>query len=163
VADKLNPFSSSDDEKKAPTPESNATEIAAKKNTNAKEDSPGVLGSIVERNKSLRRSKTTARQAEATANNSQLIDQIDGSLKQKGIDSTTQTASLKTTPEAMSKVEEAKPPPQTADTSKLLGEIDARSEKDWQNVERKVRRHRRCMQLSKTPRSQRTIRRQDKD
>jgi hypothetical protein len=39
VADKLNPFSSSDDGKKAPMPES-PTELAAKKNTSAKEDSP---------------------------------------------------------------------------------------------------------------------------
>ena len=134
VADKLNPFSSSDDEKKAATPES-PTEIAAKKNTAAKEDSPGVLGSMWNGINPFGGQKPQPVKAEATANNSQLVDQIDGSLKQKGIDSTTQTASLKTTPEAISKVEEAKPPPQTADTSKLLGEIDDNLKKSGKNVE----------------------------
>jgi hypothetical protein len=46
--------------KKAPTPES-PTELAAKKNTSAKEDLRRCLGKSMERNKSLRRPKTTAR------------------------------------------------------------------------------------------------------
>jgi len=134
VADKLNPFSSSDDGKKAPAPES-PTELAAKKNTSAKEDSPGVLGSLWNGINPFGGQKPQPVKAEATANNSQLVNQIDGSLKQKGIDSTTQTASLQTTPEAMSKVEEAKPPPQTMDTGKLLGDIDANLKKSGKSVE----------------------------
>ena len=95
VADKLNPFSSSDDGKKAPTPES-PTELAAKKNTSAKEDSPGVLGSLWNGINPFGGQKPQPVKAEATAKNDQLVNQIDGSLKQKGIDSTTQTASLQT-------------------------------------------------------------------
>jgi outer membrane protein assembly factor BamD len=134
VTDKLNPFSSSDDGKKAPTPEG-PTELAAKKNTSAKEDSPGVLGSLWNGINPFGGQKPQPVKAEATAKNDQLVNQIDGSLKQKGIDSTTQTASLQTTPEAISKVEEAKPPPQTMDTSKLLGDIDANLKKTGKSVE----------------------------
>lgn len=134
VADKLNPFSSSDDGKKAPTPES-PTELAAKKNTSAKEDSPGVLGSLWNGINPFGGQKPQPVKAEATAKNDQLVNQIDDSLKQKGIDSTTQTASLQTTPEAVSKVQDAKPPPQTMDTSKLLGDIDANLKKSGKSVE----------------------------
>jgi len=42
VADKLNPFSSSDEKKKPET----ATELLAKKDTEKKEETPGVLGSL---------------------------------------------------------------------------------------------------------------------
>ena len=134
VADKLNPFSSSDDGKKAPMPES-PTELAAKKNTTAKEDPPGVLGSLWNGINPFGGQKPQPVKAEATAKNDQLINQIDGSLKQKGIDSTTQTASLQTTPEAVSKVAEAKPPPQTMDTGKLLGDIDTNLKKSGKSVE----------------------------
>ena len=134
VADKLNPFSSSDDGKEAPTPES-PTELAAKKNTTAKEDSPGVLGSLWNGINPFGGQKPQPVKAEATAKNDQLVNQIDGSLKQKGIDSTTQTASLQTTPEAVSKVAEAKPPPQTMDTGKLLGDIDTNLKKSGKSVE----------------------------
>jgi tetratricopeptide (TPR) repeat protein len=134
VTDKLNPFSSSDDGKKAPTPES-PTEIAAKKNTSAKEDSPGALGSLWNGINPFGGQKPQPVKAEATAKNDQLVNQIDGSLKQKGIDSTAPTASPQTTPEALSKVEEAKPPPQTMDTSKLLGDIDANLKKSGKSVE----------------------------
>jgi outer membrane protein assembly factor BamD len=132
VADKLNPFSSSDDGKKAPE---SPTELAAKKKPSEKEDSPGVLGSLWNGINPFGGQKPQPVKAEGTASNSQLVNQIDGSLKQKGIDSTTQTASLQTTPEAMSKVEEAKPPPQTMDTSKLLGDIDANLKKSGKSVE----------------------------
>ncbi len=134
VADKINPFSSSDDGKKAPTPES-PTELAAKKNTSAKEDSPGVLGSLWNGINPFGGQKPQPVKAEATAKNDQLVNQIDGSLKQKGIDSTTRTASLQTTPEAVSKVAEANPPPQTMDTGKLLGDIDANLKKSGKSAE----------------------------
>ena len=90
VADKLNPFSSSDDGKKAPTPES-PTELAAKKNTPAKEDSPGVLGSLWDGvnpfggQKSPSSKPVATAAPETTAKNDQLVNQIDDSLKQKGI------------------------------------------------------------------------------
>ena len=140
VADKLNPFSSSDDGKKAPTPES-PTELAAKKNTSAKEDSPGVLGSLWNGvnpfggQKSPSSKPVATATPEATAKNDQLVNQIDDSLKQKGIAPTTQTAALEPPPEAVAKVQEAKPPPQTMDTGKLLGDIDANLKKSGKSVE----------------------------
>jgi hypothetical protein len=140
VADKLNPFSSSDDGKKAPTPES-PTELAAKKNTSAKEDSPGVLGSLWNGvnpfggQQSPSSKPVATATPEATAKNDQLVNQIDDSLKQKGIASTTQTAALEPPPEAVAKVQEAKPPPQTMDTGKLFGDIDANLKKSGKNVD----------------------------
>ena len=140
VADKLNPFSSSDDGKKAPTPES-PTELAAKKNTSAKEDSPGVLGSLWNGvnpfggQKSPSSKPVATATPEATAKNDQLVNQIDDSLKQKGIAPTTQTAALEPPPEAVAKVQEAKPPPQTMDTGKLLGDIDANLKKSGKSVD----------------------------
>ena len=134
VADKINPFSSSDDGKKAPTPES-PTELAAKKNTSAKEDSPGVLGSLWNGINPFGGQTSQTKNA-ATAKNTQLVDQIDDSLKQKGIDSATQTASLKPLPPALPKAEEVTaPPPQTMDTGKLLGDIDANLKKSGKSAE----------------------------
>jgi outer membrane protein assembly factor BamD len=137
VADKLNPFSSSDDGKKEPE---SPTVLAAKKNTSAKEDPPGVLGSLWNgvnpfggQKPQPVKAEATAKEAEGTTKNDQLVNQIDDSLKQKGVDSATQTASLKPPPAAMPKVEEA--PPQTADTGKLLGDIDANLKKSGKSVE----------------------------
>jgi outer membrane protein assembly factor BamD len=138
VVDKLNPFSSSDDGKKEPA---SPTEIAAKKNTDEKQDSPGVVGSLWNGINPFGGQKPQPVKTAATTNNrqannnDQLVSQIDDSLKQKGVDSTTQTASLQTAPETMSKVAEVKPPPQTMDTSKLLGEIDISLKKSGKNVE----------------------------
>jgi outer membrane protein assembly factor BamD len=138
VVDKLNPFSSSDDGKKAPE---SPTEVAAKKTTDDKQESPGAVASLWNGINPFGGQKPQPVKAAATANNSQaantaqLVNQIDGSLKQKGIDSTTQTASLQAAPETMSKVAEVKPPPQTMDTSKLLGDIDANLKKSGKNVE----------------------------
>jgi outer membrane protein assembly factor BamD len=132
VADKLNPFSSSDDGKKAPE---SPTELAAKKNTSAKEDSSGVLGSLWNGINPFG-GQTSQTKNTATAKNTQLVDQIDDSLKQKGIDSATQTASLKPPPPALPKAEEVTaPPPQTMDTGKLLGDIDANLKKSGKSVE----------------------------
>ena len=137
VVDKLNPFSSSDDGKKAPE---SPTEIAAKKNASEKENSPGVVGSLWNginpfggQQSQPSKPEATAK-AEATTKNDQFVNQIDDSLKQKGIAST-QTASLQVPPAAMPIVAEATPPPQTMDTGKLLGDIDANLKKSGKSVE----------------------------
>jgi outer membrane protein assembly factor BamD len=141
VAEKLNPFSSSDNGKK--TPES-PTEALAKKKTSEKESSPGAVASMWSSINPFGGQKTPevnnaqasaggAKSPTETAANTQLVNQIDESLKQKGIDSATQTASLKPPPAAMPKVET--PPPQTMDTAKLLGDIDANLKKSGKNVE----------------------------
>ena len=132
VVDKLNPFSSSSDGKKEPA---SPTELASNKKPDEKQDSPGVVGSLWNGINPFGGQKPQPVKAAATANNSQLVSQIDGSLKQKGIDSTTQTVSLQAAPETMSTVAEVKPPPQTMDTGKLLGDIDINLKKSGKSVE----------------------------
>ena len=138
VVDKLNPFSSSGDGKKAVE---SPTEVAAKKSVSEKEDSPGVVGSLWNGINPFGGQKSQPSKPEATAKpdasakNEQLVNQIDDSLKQKGVASTTQTASLQPPPAAMPKVEEATPPPQTMDTGKLLGDIDTNLKKSGKSVE----------------------------
>src|SRR5499433_2557334 len=136
--DKLNPFSSSGDGKKAVE---SPTELAAKKTASEKEDSPGVIGSLWNGVNPFGGQKSQSSKPEATskpdttAKNDQLVNQIDDSLKQKGIASTTQTVTLQLPAEAVAKVQETKPPPQTMDTSKLFGDIDATLKKSGKNVD----------------------------
>src|SRR5262245_36747921 len=138
VVDKINPFSSSGDGKKAVE---SPTELAVKKTASEKEDSPGVLGSLWNGvnpfggQKSQSSKPEAASKPDTTAKNDQLVNQIDDSLKQKGIASTTQTATLEPPPEAVAKVQETKPPPETMDTGKLLGDIDATLKKSGKNVD----------------------------
>src|SRR5262250_913293 len=138
VADKLNPFSSSGDGKKAVE---SPTELAAKKTASDKEDSPGVLGSLWNGVNPFGGQKSQSSKPEATskpdttAKNDQLVNQIDDSLKEKGIASTTQTVTLQLPAEAVAKVQETKPPPQTMDTGKLFGDIDATLKKSGKNVD----------------------------
>ncbi|HXV81983.1 MAG TPA: hypothetical protein VEG60_19070, partial [Candidatus Binatia bacterium] len=135
VADKINPFSSSDDEKKA---RESPTELAAAKNTDEQKDSPGAVASMWSTinpfggEKSTPANKTTPANKKEAPVNTQLVNQIDESFKQKGIDGATQTASLKPPAAAMPKVES--PPPQTMDTTKLLGDIDAALKESGQNA-----------------------------
>jgi outer membrane protein assembly factor BamD len=132
VADKLNPFSSSDEKKK---PES-ATELLAKNASAKKEETPGVLGSLWSGINPFDGQNSTAGKTPNSSKSPQLVDQIDDSLKQKGIDSASQTASLKPPAAALPKAEEIKPPPpQTMDTGKLLGDIDANLQKSGKNLE----------------------------
>ena len=138
VVDKLNPFSSSGDGKKAVE---SPTEVAAKKSVSEKEDSPGVVGSLWNginpfgSQKSASSKPEATAKPDATAKSEQLVNQIDDSLKEKGVASTTQTASSQPPPAAMPKVEEATPPPQTMDTSKLLGDIDTNLKKSGKGAE----------------------------
>jgi outer membrane protein assembly factor BamD len=138
VVDKLNPFSSSGDGKKAVE---SPTELAAKKTVSENEDSPGVLGSLWNGvnpfggQKSQSSKPQATSKPDTTAKNDQLVNQIDDSLKQKGIAATTPTATLQPPPEAVAKVQETKPPPQTMDTGKLLGDIDATLKKSGKNID----------------------------
>jgi outer membrane protein assembly factor BamD len=133
VVDKINPFASSSDEKKKPE---SPTEISAKKKSSEKEQSPGVVASLWNGINPFggQTAKNNKPEGTTTAKSSQLVNQIDETLKQKGIDSATQTASLKPPPAALPKVDEA-PPPQTMDTGKLLGDIDANLKKSGKSVE----------------------------
>jgi outer membrane protein assembly factor BamD len=138
VVDKINPFGSSgDDKKKAES----TTEVAAKKNTGEKQESSGVVASLWDgvnpfggQDAKTQASKiASTSKTKETSKNDQLVNQIDDSLKQKGIDSQTQTASLKPPASALPQSDAA--PPQTMDTTKLLGDIDANLKKSGKNVQ----------------------------
>ncbi|HEX2261581.1 MAG TPA: hypothetical protein VHJ56_08095, partial [Candidatus Binatia bacterium] len=129
VVDKINPFGSSGDGKKKAE---SATDVAAKKNASEKQESGGVVASLWDGVNPFGGQDTKTTKAQQTGKNDQLVNQIDDSLKQKGIDSQTQTASLKPPPAALS--EAAVVPPQTMDTGKLLGDIDAKLEKTGKSL-----------------------------
>jgi outer membrane protein assembly factor BamD len=131
VVDTINPFGSSGDDKKKTE---SATEVAAKKNPSEKEESSGVVASLWDGINPFGGQDAKASKAKQTGKNDQLVNQIDDSLKQKGIDSQTQTASLKPPPSALPKGDEAAAP-QTTDTGKLLGDIDANLKKSGKDVE----------------------------
>jgi outer membrane protein assembly factor BamD len=131
VVDKINPFGSSDDGKKKAE---SATDVAAKKNTSEKQESRGVVASLWDGVNPFGGQDAKTTKAKQTGKNDQLVNQIDDSLKQKGIDSQTQTASLQPPASALPKGDEAAAPPQTMDTGKLLGDIDANLKKSGKNV-----------------------------
>jgi outer membrane protein assembly factor BamD len=132
VVDKINPFGSSDDTKKKPE---SATEVAAKNNASEKQESPGIVASLWNSANPFGGQEAKATKTKPTGKNDQLVNQIDDSLKQKGIDPQTQTASLKPPASELPKGDEAAAPPQTMDTSKLLGDIDANLKKSGKTVE----------------------------
>jgi outer membrane protein assembly factor BamD len=132
VVDKINPFNSSDDGKKKPE---SATDVAAEKKASEKQDSTGIVASLWNGVNPFGGQDAKASKTKPTGKNDQLVNQIDDSLKEKGIDSQTQTASLKPPPSALPKDAEATAPPQTMDPSKLLGDIDANLKKSGKNVE----------------------------
>jgi outer membrane protein assembly factor BamD len=131
VVDKINPFSSSDDGKKNGKPES-ATELSAEKKPAEKSDSPGVLTALWSGINPFG-GKNTKDQKTDKATNDKLVNRIDGSLKEKGIDAKAETAALKPPAAALPPVEEASAP-QTADVSKLLGDIDSSLKKSGKNA-----------------------------
>jgi outer membrane protein assembly factor BamD len=132
VVDKINPFGSSGDDKKKPE---DATDVAAKKNASDKQESPGIVASLWNSANPFGGQDAKATKNKPTGKNDQLVNQIDDSLNQKGIDSQTQTASLKPPASELPKDEAAAVPPQTMDTDKLLGDIDANLKKSGKNVE----------------------------
>ena len=120
VADKLNPFSSSDE------PKESATELLAKRKEAETKESSGILASLwpFGRQSSNANSKPSQ--------NPGLVGHIDDSLKQKGLDTAGQ-ASLTPPAAGLPKNEEA--PPQKMDTGVLLGSIDSTLKKGGKNPE----------------------------
>ena len=129
VADKLNPFSSSDNgaaEQKRET----AVELLAK-SANKKEESDGLLSSLWP----FGSKDAKATPVKGDSNNSALVTHIDDSLKQKGIDSSTRQAALKPPPADLPNTDDlAKPPPAKTDTAALLTAIDSDLKKSGKNV-----------------------------
>jgi outer membrane protein assembly factor BamD len=106
VADKLNPFSASDNSKKEEKKDETAMEIL----TNSRSVSK----------KETKEAAPAARSSDDKSNT--LVNQLDDSLKQKGIDVAARQATLKPPPADLPKAEETSKP--TTDTAALLGAID---------------------------------------
>jgi outer membrane protein assembly factor BamD len=134
VANRLNPFSSSSSgAKNEDKQDAGAVELLAKKNPETKEESRGWFASLWPFGG---RDSTPASAKRAPASPSQsnaLVNQIDDSLQQKGIDSTARQAALKPPPADLPKHDQAAPPAPATDTAALLSSIDSnlkRSGKD---------------------------------
>jgi len=98
-----------------------------------KEDSPGVLTALWSGINPFGGKNSKDQKTDKAANGG-LVSQIDGSLKEKGIDAKSETAALKPPAAALSQVAEAAPAPQTADVGKLLGDIDTSLKKGGKNI-----------------------------
>jgi hypothetical protein len=132
VVDKINPFSSSasdkpaadkKDEKKEAVKPKSAVELLAK-NKGQKTESKGFFASLWPFGGD---SAKTAPDSEGGSN--AVINRVDDSLKEKGIDPRTQTAALKTPAIDLPKVDDLEPK-QGADSAKLLGQIDSALKKE---------------------------------
>jgi outer membrane protein assembly factor BamD len=128
VADKLNPFSSSDDGKKDDNKGESGLALVSKKNQAQKQESGGIMSALWPFG--TKTSNETAPNSDAKS--SSLVTQLDDSLKQKGIDVAARQATLKPPPADLPKEEET-PKPQS-DTAALLGSIDANLKKGGTNV-----------------------------
>lgn len=124
VADKLNPFSSSDSGKKEEKKPESGIDLLAQQKQAEKEQSSGILASLWP----FGGSDTKVDNKKDSGGSTPFLNQIDASLKQKGIDPTAQQAALRPPPADLPPVDET-PPPQTMNTAKLLDKIDMTLEK----------------------------------
>jgi outer membrane protein assembly factor BamD len=120
VADKLNPFSSSDE------PKESATELLVRRKEAESKESSGILASLWPFGRQS--SNSNSKPGQGTG----LVSHIDDSLKQKGIDNAGQ-ASIAPPVADLPKNDEA--PPQRMDTGVLLGSIDSSLKKDGKTSE----------------------------
>jgi outer membrane protein assembly factor BamD len=127
VADKINPFSSSDSEKKEPPKSENAYELLAKKNQAQKQESPGILSSLWP--SAAKDANQGSQKSDAKADG--VISKVDESLKQKGIDAEARVAATKPPQADLPKPDPA--PAAPTDTVALLGAIDDKLMKSGKN------------------------------
>jgi outer membrane protein assembly factor BamD len=131
VADKLNPFSASEDGKKEEKKEETAMALLTNRKSAAKkEESSGFLASLWPFGSKDTKEAGPARSSDGKSNT--LVNQLDDSLKQKGIDVAARQAELKPPPADLPKAEEVAKP--TTDTAALLGAIDDNLTKGGKNV-----------------------------
>jgi outer membrane protein assembly factor BamD len=136
VVDKVNPFSSSGDDskkddskKKEPPSEEkpkSAVDLLVKKKAPESESS-GFFASLWPFGGS--NSEPTKEKPEGET----LVTRIDSSLKDQGIDATSQAASLKTPAIDLPDVEDMTPKAQATDNTKLLEQIDSNLKKEGKN------------------------------
>ena len=126
VVDRINPFSSSGDdkEKEEENPQS-ALDLLAKNQKAPNTESNGFFSSVWP----FGGSGSSATKA-ASRTNENLVARIDDSLKQEGIDAKTQTATLKTPAVDLPNVDDLKPKPQEQVDARLLEQIDSNLKKD---------------------------------
>ncbi len=126
VVDKINPFSSSGSEKTEENKPESAVELLAKKNQAQKSESGGFLSSLWPFGSSQdnKVSKESARGGDGNA--AKVLNQVDETLKQKGIDSAARQT-VKAPQADLPKVEAVVAP--KTDTVALLSSIDANLKK----------------------------------
>ena len=139
VVGKINPFSSGDNAKKEQDQKKEDDDkreivraLAAKRKQSSQEESKGVLAAFWSGiNPFAGRNSEDKKEAENNKN-SNLVNQVDDSLQQKGIDAAAQTATLKAPPADLPA--EEVPAPQPTNTAALLGQIDTNLEKGGKNT-----------------------------
>ncbi len=129
VLDKINPFSDSGKKTDDKPPES-WQELLAKKKAAQKEEPASWWSSI--NPFSSRDSNDSKPKKGDSSKDQQLVNQIDDSLQQKGLNTQSQLAALK--PPAAALPEQPPAPVQTMDTGKLVREIDAGLKKSGREV-----------------------------
>jgi outer membrane protein assembly factor BamD len=130
VVDKMNPFSSSGNDKKDDATKKeeekpkSAVELLAKNSGKPKTESKGFFSSLWSFGSDD--SKTTEA---GGAKSNGVIERVDDSLREKGIDAKAQTAAVKAPAADLPNVDDLQPRPAT-DTSTLLGQIDSTLKKE---------------------------------
>jgi outer membrane protein assembly factor BamD len=133
VVDKINPFGASssdpsdkkaDEKKQDEAKPKSAVELLAK-NHGQKTESKGFFASLWP----FGGDDAKSGQDGSSGNRNAVIQQVDDSLKQKGIDAKSQTAALQTPAVDLPSTDDLQPK-QTTDSSKLLGQIDATLKKE---------------------------------
>ena len=131
VSEKLNPFSSSSSSKDTKKPES-AAELLAKRNEEKKKaESEGFLASLWPFGSKNSNSSATTGDVQSTG----LVSQVDASLNQKGIDSSSRQTALKPPAADLPKSDAVANPAPKTDTTALLSSIDSNLKKDGKNVD----------------------------
>jgi outer membrane protein assembly factor BamD len=135
VVEKINPFASSDDAKKAAEKKNSdsALELLAKKKAAERQESPGMMAGLWRSINPFGGSESPDQKKPDASGSGTLVDRVDDSLKAKGIDSKSQTAALRPPRADLPKVEEPAAV-QTTNTSHLLGTIDATLKEGGRNV-----------------------------
>lgn len=133
VADTLNPFSSSgDDEKEDSKPESAVDLLAKRAQAQKKDQSGGIFSSLWPFGASNAKKTSTASTGPKA---DKLVNQIDQSLAQEGIDSAARQAALKPPPADLPNTDDlAEGPPAQTNTLALLTAIDSDLKKSGKNA-----------------------------
>ena len=130
IADKLNPFSSSENGKKDdPKAETGIALVASRNQAQKKEESSGLLASLWPFGSDNK--KATANDPKSSG----VVNQIDQSLKQKGIDAGSQQSALKPPAADLPNTDDlARKAPAAADPAALLSSIDSNLKKSGKDA-----------------------------